>query len=95
MSRTTCCRQIDAPLVLAMDEVDEHVRRRLPLRLLRHAARLAQQPRRPSSVWRQLDLALVTSTEPYQLIANLNQSPFNVGQVIELADFTPDAGAPT
>jgi hypothetical protein len=31
----------------------------------------------------------VTSTEPYQLIDDLNQSPFNVGQVIELQDFTP------
>jgi hypothetical protein len=40
--------------------------------------------------WRQLDLALVTSTEPYQLIANLNQSPFNVGQIITLDDFTPN-----
>jgi hypothetical protein len=39
-------------------------------------------------IWKQLDLALVTSTEPYQLIQNLNQSPFNVGEVIDLADFT-------
>jgi hypothetical protein len=31
---------------------------------------------------------LVTSTEPYQLIENLNQSPFNVGEVINLEDFT-------
>ena len=31
-----------------------------------------------------LNLALVTSTEPYQFIADLNQSPFNVGQVVEL-----------
>lgn len=36
-----------------------------------------------------LDLVLVTSTESYQLIVDLNQSPFNVGQVIELEDFTP------
>jgi hypothetical protein len=32
----------------------------------------------------------VTSTEPYQFIADLNQSPFNVGQVVELVDFTPE-----
>jgi hypothetical protein len=37
-----------------------------------------------------LDLVLVTSTEPYQLIDDLNQSPFNVGQIIELEDFTPE-----
>jgi hypothetical protein len=29
----------------------------------------------------------MTSTEPYQLIENLNQSPFNVGEVIALRDF--------
>jgi DNA-binding CsgD family transcriptional regulator len=44
--------------------------------------------RRSISVWAAVDLVLVTSTEPYQLIANLNQSPFNVGQVIEVADFS-------
>ncbi len=46
--------------------------------------------RATAPIWKQLDLVLVTSTEPYQLIANLNQSPFNVGQVLELEDFTPE-----
>ena len=40
--------------------------------------------------WTRFNMALVTSTEPYQFIADLNQSPFNVGQVVELVDFTPD-----
>jgi hypothetical protein len=40
--------------------------------------------------WTRLNLALVTSTEPYQFIADLNQSPFNVGMVIELNDFSPE-----
>jgi hypothetical protein len=40
-------------------------------------------------IWKTLDLALVTATEPYHLIANLNQSPFNVGEVLTLTDFTP------
>jgi AAA-like domain len=31
---------------------------------------------------------LVTATEPYHLIANLNQSPFNVGERIQLDYFT-------
>jgi len=39
--------------------------------------------------WTRFNIALVTSTEPYQLIADLNQSPFNVGTVVELKDFTP------
>ncbi len=38
--------------------------------------------------WTRFNMALVTSTEPYQLIADLNQSPFNVGVVVELKDFT-------
>jgi hypothetical protein len=46
--------------------------------------------RRRRSAWGQLDLALVTSTEPYQLVEDLNQSPFNVGEVIELTDFKSD-----
>jgi hypothetical protein len=46
--------------------------------------------RRPGNEWKRLDLALVISTEPYLLIEDLYQSPFNVGQVIELDDFTPD-----
>lgn len=39
-------------------------------------------------IWKQIDLALVLSTEPHQLIADLNQSPFNVGEVFALRDFT-------
>ena len=79
-------RQVDEPLVLAMDEVDslfEAEFRSEFFGMLRawHGSR-ARDP-----LWRNLDLALVTSTEPYQLIENLNQSPFNVGEVIELADF--------
>lgn len=42
-----------------------------------------------SRKWKQFDLALVTATEPYHLIANWNQSPFNVGEVLLLTDFTP------
>ena len=82
---------LQSPLLLAMDEVDRmfeptfgsdffsmlrswHNKRALPT----------------TKVWKKLDLALVTATEPYHLIANLNQSPFNVGEVITLADFTPE-----
>ena len=41
-------------------------------------------------VWKRLDLTLVTSTEPYFFIDNLNQSPFNVGTVVELRPFTKE-----
>jgi hypothetical protein len=37
-----------------------------------------------------LDLVLVTSTEPYEFLPNLDRSPFNVGEIIRLEDFTLD-----
>jgi len=80
---------LGAPLVLAMDEVDtifDTAFRSDFFSILRswHNYR-ALQP-----IWRQLDLALVTSTEPYQFVSNRNLSPFNVGEGIDLLDFTPE-----
>ncbi len=86
--QTHVLQEVGSPLVLAMDEVDRmfdadyrsdffsmlrswHNNRALPM----------------SRIWKQFDLALVTATEPYHLIANLNQSPFNVGEVLLLSDF--------
>ena len=83
-------REVDGHLILAMDEVerifDTEFRSDF-FSMLRswHNSRADNE-----SIWKNLDLVLVTSTEPYQLIENLNQSPFNVGQVIELTDFTSD-----
>ncbi|MBD2778511.1 AAA-like domain-containing protein [Iningainema tapete] len=77
------------PLVLAMDEVDRVFDTNFRndfFGMLRswHNSRAIY----PSLD--KLDLVLVTSTEPYQLIDDLNQSPFNVGQIIELEDFTTE-----
>lgn len=85
-------KEADNPLLLAMDEVDSIFGadfRSDFFSMLRgwHNNR-ASRP-----IWKQLDLALVTSTEPYLLIENLNQSPFNVGEIIELKDFTLEQGA--
>ena len=82
-------KELDQPLVLAMDEVDKVFDsdfRSDFFGMLRswHNSRATKQ------IWKNLDLVLVTSTEPYQLIDDLNQSPFNVGEVMELADFTPE-----
>ncbi|WP_374687649.1 AAA-like domain-containing protein [Promineifilum sp.] len=41
-------------------------------------------------LWEMVNFALVISTEPYLLIADPNQSPFNVGLRINLKDFTGD-----
>jgi hypothetical protein len=86
-------KPLNRPLLLAMDEVDrlfEAEYRSDFFAMLRgwHNNRASPVPLfRP---WKQLDLALVTATEPYHLIANLNQSPFNVGEVIPLDDFSAE-----
>lgn len=79
--------EIDQSIFLAMDEVDKLIA--APFRdeffsMLRswHNER-AHEP-----VWKLLDLVMVTCTEPYQLIQDLNQSPFNVGTSLTLKDFS-------
>jgi AAA-like domain len=79
-------KELDSPLVLAMDEVESIFETEFRSDFF-GMLRSWHNSRATRPVWKQLDLALVTSTEPYQLIENLNQSPFNVGQVIELMDF--------
>jgi hypothetical protein len=82
-------RELGRPLVLAMDEVesvfDTDFRDDFFGMLRNWHNNRAIYP-----IWKQLDLLLVTSTEPYQLIKKQNQSPFNVGEVIELKDFTAE-----
>lgn len=81
--------EVDGPLVLALDEVDRMFD--CPFRSdFFGMLRSWHNSRRPGNEWKRLDLALVISTEPYLLIDDLYQSPFNVGQVIELDDFTAD-----
>jgi AAA-like domain/TIR domain len=81
--------KLGSPLVLALDEVeiifDTDFRADFFGML-----RSWHNSRAGAPIWKQLDLALVTSTEPYQLIGDLNQSPFNVGTQIKLRDFTPE-----
>ncbi|MCB9109354.1 MAG: AAA-like domain-containing protein [Anaerolineales bacterium] len=81
--------ELNKPLVLAMDEVDQLFDadfRSDFFSMLRNW----HNRRANEAIWKQLDLVLVTSTEPYQLIENPNESPFNVGEIIELQDFTLD-----
>ena len=82
-------KQLNQALALVMDEVERMFD--TPFRdnffgLLRswHNARAR------SFLWKKCDLVLSTSTEPYELIADLNQSPFNVGTVLALKDFNVD-----
>ncbi|MEO1393054.1 MAG: AAA-like domain-containing protein [Cyanobacteria bacterium J06634_5] len=79
-------KSLDGPLVLAMDEVERMFD--TPFRNdFFSMLRSWHNQRATKKLWKNLDLALVTSTEPYQLIDDLNQSPFNVGQVLRLEDF--------
>jgi Predicted ATPase (AAA+ superfamily) len=77
----------DVQILLAMDEVERMFGS--PFRSdFFSMLRSWHNNRARGGDWIRLNIALVTSTEPYQFIADLNQSPFNVGQVVELADFT-------
>ena len=83
----TILQKMDRPVVLALENVDTIFGS--PFRsdffgMLRSWHDDSQY--RP--IWQKLDRVLVTSTEPYQFIEDLTKSPFNVGEVIELDDFT-------
>ena len=80
-------KKVNGPLVLAMDEVETVFDTEFRSDFF-GMLRSWHNKRVDGSKWRNIDLALVTSTEPYQLIENLNQSPFNVGEVIDLEDFS-------
>ncbi len=80
-------KEIEKPLVLAMDEVDRVFDTSFRSDFF-GMLRSWHNSRQAAALWQRLDLVLVTSTEPYQLIEDLNQSPFNVGEVIELEDFS-------
>lgn len=76
----------ETPVILALDEVDRLLQTPFYsdfFALLRswHNSRALDER------WDLLNLVMVISTEPYQLIADVNQSPFNVGLKIYLEDF--------
>jgi hypothetical protein len=46
--------------------------------------------RATNELWRHLNLVIAHSTDPFLWIQDLDRSPFNVGDVIKLEDFTPN-----
>ncbi len=44
----------------------------------------------PDGPWQKLTLSITYATEAHMFIADMNQSPFNVGTRLVLADFTPE-----
>ncbi len=79
--------RINRPLVLAMDEIDRLLDTNFRSSFFA-MLRAWHNDRHIDEHFEKLDLVLVTSLEPHQLIDDPNQSPFNVGEVIELPDFT-------
>jgi len=76
-------------LVWAMDEVDRLV-------LCDYASEVFglfrswhnERSLDPAGPWQNLTMAIAYATEPHMFIRDINQSPFNVGTRINLADFT-------
>ncbi len=87
--RREVLQQLDSPLVWGIDEVDRlfgcHFSNEV-FGLFRswHNERALD----PTGPWSRLTLAIVYATEAHLFITDLNQSPFNVGTRLTLADFT-------
>jgi hypothetical protein len=73
-------------LVLALDEADRLMKLSFASDFF-GLLRVWHNSRADSDLWGRLNLVLVISTEPYLLIRDLNQSPFNVGLTLNLKDF--------
>lgn len=84
--------QIDGPLILALDHIDEvFLHPEIAddfFSLLRSWYEEAAYGQDGSSLWQNLRLVIVHSTEVY-IPLDVNRSPFNVGLAIELQEFNP------
>jgi len=77
----------DQQIILAMDEADKLLS--APFHNDFFALmRSWHNNRAMDAQWNKLNLVMVISTEPYLLISNPNQSPFNVGVKLNLEDFS-------
>ncbi|WP_414578826.1 AAA-like domain-containing protein [Anabaena sp. CCY 9402-a] len=80
--------QIGTPLVLACDEVDQVFSYPEVSQGFFGLLRSCHEEANNRDIWKQLRLVIVHSTENYGPL-DINHSPFNVGESIELAEFTP------
>jgi hypothetical protein len=82
---------VGGPCVVAIDETDAIFQTAFSqdfFAMLRSWHNLRAHPGRPG--WKKLDIILSTSTEPQFFIERAHESPFNVGVVLPLEDFTVD-----
>lgn len=82
--------EVDTPIVLALDEVDRLLRTTSAYSDFFALLRFWHNSRASEEQWNKFNLVLVISTEPYLLISNIHESPFNVGHRIYLEDFNED-----
>lgn len=80
--------QLDSPLVLGLDEVDQVFQFQPLADDFFALLRAFHEEAKNSEVWKKLRLVVVHSTEVY-IALNINQSPFNVGLPVELQEFLP------
>ena len=79
--------KFETPLILAMDEGDCLLQTPFYQDFF-GLIRSWHNRRAQYEEWEKLNLVMVISTEPYLLIDDINQSPFNVGLKFELNDFS-------
>jgi len=76
----------EAPIVLAMDEVERLLQTSFHTEFF-GMLRAWHNSRAINDLWDLLNMVMVISTEPYLLIDDIHQSPFNVGLMLPLDDF--------
>ncbi len=81
--------QIDRPLVLFLDDVDRIFPHSQIAQDFLGLLRAWYERARTLPIWKKLRLVVAHSTEVY-IPLNQHQSPFNVGDPIELLDFSPE-----
>lgn len=81
--------QLDAPLVLGLDEVDRVFQYPAIASDFFGLLRAWHEDAKNRPIWQKLNLVVVHSTEVY-VPMDLNQSPFNVGLPVELPEFSPE-----
>ncbi|MEA5470302.1 AAA-like domain-containing protein [Spirulina sp. 06S082] len=79
--------QVDSPIVVAFDEVNEIIENLEIAREFLSLLRFWHEKTKADSLWRKLRLVMVHSTEIY-IPLDINQSPLNVGVRVELQPFT-------
>ncbi len=81
--------QADSPLALCLDDVDLVFPHTEISEDFFGLLRFWHEKAKTRPIWKRLRLVVVHSTEDY-LKLDINQSPFNVGQPIELSEFSPE-----